>query len=45
MTEVDKINRSVLYQEFKEWIVRSDDNNQNQEILCLSYLKNDSEIN
>ena len=45
MTEVDKINRSVLYQEFKEWIVNSGDNNKNQEILCLRYLKNDSEIN
>ena len=45
MTEVNKIDRSVLYQEFKEWIVSSDDNNQNQEILCLRYLKNDSEIN
>ena len=45
MTEVEKINRSVLYQEFKEWIVSSGDNSQNQEILCLRYLKNDSEIN
>ncbi len=45
MTEVDKINRSVLYQEFKEWIASSGDNNQNQEILCLRYIKNDSEIN
>ena len=45
MTEVNKIDRSVLYQEFKEWIVSSDDNNQNQEILCLMYLKNDSEMN
>ena len=45
MTEVDKINRSVLFQEFKEWIVSSDDNNQNQEILCLRYLKNDKKLN
>ena len=45
MTEVNKTDRSVLYQEFKEWIVNSGDNNQNQEILCLRYLKNDSEIN
>ena len=45
MTEVDKLNRSVLYQEFKEWIVSSGDNKQNQEILCLRYLKNDQEIN
>ena len=42
MTELDKTNRSVLYQEFKEWIVSSGDSNQNQEILCLRYLKNDS---
>ena len=45
MTEVNKNDRSVLYQEFKEWIVSSGDKNQNQEILCLRYLKNDSEIN
>ena len=45
MTEVNKTDRSVLYQEFKEWIVSSGDNNHNQEILCLRYLKNDSEIN
>ena len=45
MTEVNKTDRSVLYQEFKEWIISSGDNNQNQEILCLRYLKNDSEIN
>ena len=42
MTEVNKTDRSVLYQEFKEWIVSSGDSNQNQEILCLRYLKNDS---
>ena len=45
MTEVNKIDRSVLYQEFKEWIISSDENNQNQEILCLRYLKNYSDIN
>ena len=33
MTEVNKKNRSVLYQEFKEWIVSSGNNNQKQEIL------------
>ncbi len=41
MTEVDKIDRSVLYEEFKEWIVNSGDREKNQEILCLKYLKND----
>ena len=45
MTEVNKNDRSVLYQEFKEWIVSSGDNSHNQEILCLRYLKNDSENN
>ena len=45
MTELDKINRSVLYQEFKEWIVNSGETEDRQEILCLRYLKNDQEIN
>ena len=45
MTEINRIDRSVLYQEFKEWIVTSKENDQNQEILCLRYLKNDREIN
>ncbi len=26
MTEINKIDRSVLYQEFKEWIVNSGEN-------------------
>tara|TARA_Y100001968_G_C19118852_1_gene600961 strand:+ start:560 stop:688 length:129 start_codon:yes stop_codon:yes gene_type:complete len=39
MTAINKIDRSVLYEEFKEWIVNSGDNNQNQEILCLKYKK------
>ena len=45
MTEINRIDRSVLYQEFKEWIVNSGENEQTQEILCLKYLKNDRKIN
>ena len=45
MTEINRIDRSVLYQEFKEWIVNSGENEQTQEILCLRYLKNDRKIN
>ena len=45
MTEINRIDRSVLYQEFKEWIVSSGENEESQEILCLRYLKNDSETN
>ncbi|MBW3042403.1 hypothetical protein [Prochlorococcus marinus] len=45
MTEIDRIDRSVLYQEFKEWIVNSNEKDQSQEILCLKYLKNDRKIN
>ncbi len=45
MTEIDRVDRSVIYQEFKEWIVNSGESNQNQEILCLRYLKNNNEIN
>tara|TARA_B100000579_G_C22543408_1_gene716355 strand:+ start:100 stop:300 length:201 start_codon:yes stop_codon:yes gene_type:complete len=45
MTEIDKINRSVLYQEFKEWFVNAGKNDHKQEILCLRYLKNDKKIN
>ena len=45
MTEVNRIDRSVLYQEFKEWLVNSAENQQTQEILCLRYLKNDRKIN
>ena len=45
MTEINKIDRSVLYQEFKEWIESSGENEHNQEILCLRYLKNDRKIN
>tara|TARA_X000000368_G_C22724130_1_gene576604 strand:+ start:358 stop:489 length:132 start_codon:yes stop_codon:yes gene_type:complete len=41
MTEIDRIDRAVLYQEFKEWIVDSKENDQTHEILCLRYLKND----
>jgi hypothetical protein len=45
MTEINKIDRSVLYQEFKEWIVNSRKDEEIQEILCLRYLKNDRKIN
>tara|TARA_B100000965_G_C19482518_1_gene709218 strand:- start:404 stop:604 length:201 start_codon:yes stop_codon:yes gene_type:complete len=45
MTELNRIERSVLYQEFKEWIVNSGENDKNQEILCLRYIKNDKKIN
>ena len=45
MTEVNIVDRSVLYQEFKEWIVNSDGKDMNQEIFCLRYLKNDRKIN
>ena len=39
MTEVNKKDRTVLYQEFKEWFINSGKSDQNQEILCLKYLK------
>tara|TARA_Y100001968_G_C18899730_1_gene500123 strand:+ start:275 stop:412 length:138 start_codon:yes stop_codon:yes gene_type:complete len=45
MTEVGPTDRSVLYQEFKEWIVNSGENKQSQEVLCLKYLNNDRKIN
>ena len=45
MTEKNRIDRSVLYQEFKEWIVNPGENEERQEVLCLRYLKNDSTIN
>ena len=45
MTEINKIDRSVLYQEFKEWILNSGENEESQEILCLRYLKNDRKAN
>ncbi|WP_241434785.1 hypothetical protein [Prochlorococcus marinus] len=45
MTEINKIDRSVLYQEFKEWILNSGENEESQEILCLRYLKNDRKTN
>ena len=41
MTEINRIDRSVLYQEFKEWILNSGENEERQEILCLRYLNND----
>ena len=45
MTEIDKFDRAVLYQEFKEWIIDSAENNHEQEILCLKYLQDDKKIN
>ena len=45
MTEINRIDRSVLYQEFKEWIVNSGKNEETQEILYLRYLRNDRKIN
>ncbi len=45
MTEINRKDRSVLYQEFKEWIVNSGEGNKSQEILCIKYLKNDRKIN
>ena len=45
MTEINRIDRSVLYQEFKEWILNSGENEESQEILCLRYLKNDRKTN
>ena len=45
MTEINRIDRSVLYQEFKEWIENFEKNDQNQKILCLRNLKDDERIN
>ena len=45
MTAINRIDRSVLYQEFKEWIVNSGEKEESQEILSLRYLKNDRKIN
>ncbi len=44
MTEINKVDRGVLYQEFKEWIVNSGENKESQEILCLRYLRNSRRI-
>ncbi len=41
MTEIDRIDRSFLYQAFREWIINSGDDTKNQDILCLRYLKNE----
>tara|TARA_Y100001968_G_scaffold154178_1_gene140826 strand:+ start:778 stop:978 length:201 start_codon:yes stop_codon:yes gene_type:complete len=40
MTEINLVDRSFLYQEFKEWISNSGENDKNEEILCLRYLRN-----
>ena len=42
MTEINRVDRSVLYQEFKEWIINSNKEDNNQDILCLRYLRNDN---
>ncbi len=44
MTEINRIDRSVLYQEFKEWILNSGENEHHEEILCLRYLNKDKKI-
>ena len=41
MTEINRVDRSVLYQEFKEWILYAEEQGKEQEILCLKYLKNE----
>ncbi len=43
MTEINTIDRSFLYQEFKEWILNSGENSHKEEILCLRYLKNEKD--
>ncbi len=45
MTDLNRIDRSVLYQEFKEWINDYSGNDKCQEILCVRYFKNDRELN
>tara|TARA_B100000214_G_scaffold371175_1_gene347080 strand:+ start:125 stop:325 length:201 start_codon:yes stop_codon:yes gene_type:complete len=45
MTEISKTDRAVLYQEFKEWIINSGDDDKKYEILCLRYLKDDRKLN
>ena len=42
MTEINRVDRSVLYQEFKEWIINSNKEDNNQDILCLRYLRNNN---
>ncbi len=37
ITKVNRIDRSVLYQEFKEWIINSGKNEHSQKILYLRY--------
>jgi len=41
MTQINRIDRSVLYQEFKEWILNNGENEESQEIIGMRYLKND----
>ena len=45
MTEINIIDRSVLYQEFREWIENSGKKDIHYEILCLRYLKGDNKRN
>ncbi len=43
MSEIKRVDRSVLYPEFKELIIKSEEIDQSQEVLCLRYFKNDRE--
>ena len=46
MTEINKIERSVLYEEFKECIKNLSEKDQEHEVMYLiRYLKNDRKIN
>ena len=45
ITEINKIERSVLYEEFKEWIKNPSEKDQEHEVMYLRYLKNDRTIN
>ena len=38
MTKIKNLNRSFLFQEFKESIINSGEKDLSQEILCLKYL-------
>ena len=45
MTKIKRIDRSVLYQEFKGWILNFGENEHDLEIPCLRYLNKDRKIN
>ena len=44
MTEINKIDISVIYQEFKEWIINSAKNEKPGNFM-LEVIKNDRKIN